>query len=136
MLTEKHLLILEALVDCIIPPDEYPGGWEAGVGDYLQKQFENDLHDVLLMYQDGLLALDKEAIAVYGKAFVDLTSDEQVQLLTQIEQANVQTKWAIDASEFFKQVVQHCAEGFYSDPGNGGNKNGISWEMIGYEVTA
>ncbi len=136
MLSPKQLLILETLVDCIIPPDDYPGGWEAGVGDYLFKQFEGDLKDALPMYQAGLLALDIEAMAVHKKAFVDLSSDEQAELLTQIEQGNVQSEWSIDPGNFFEQVVQHCAEGFYSDPGNGGNKNGIAWQMIGYEVTA
>ena len=31
-------------------------------------------------------------------------------------------------------IVEHCAEGFYSNPENGGNKDGIAWEMIGFEV--
>ena len=136
MLSPKQHLILETLVDCIIPPDDYPGGWEAGVGDYLFKQFEGDLKDALPMYQAGLLALDIEAMAVHKKAFVGLSSDEQAELLTQIEQGNVQSEWSIDPGNFLEQVVQHCAEGFYSDPGNGGNKNGIAWQMIGYEVTA
>jgi hypothetical protein len=25
-------------------------------------------------------------------------------------------------------------EGFYGDPGNGGNRNAVSWHMIGFEV--
>jgi hypothetical protein len=31
--------------------------------------------------------------------------------------------------------VEHSAEGFYSDPGNGGNRDNIAWKMIGFEVT-
>ena len=30
-------------MDRLIPPDEDPGAWDAGVGDYLAAQFENDL---------------------------------------------------------------------------------------------
>lgn len=136
MLSEQQLLILQTLVDCVIPPDEYPGGWEAGVGDYLLKQFSGDLKDELATYQSGLLALDSESLTVYKKPFADISSPEQVELLTQIEGDNVQSEWTVNPAEFFTMVVNHCAEGFYSDPSNGGNKNQIAWEMIGYEVTA
>jgi gluconate 2-dehydrogenase gamma chain len=32
-------------------------------------------------------------------------------------------------------LVNHTMEGFYSDPGNGGNRDAVSWKMIGFEVT-
>lgn len=136
MLDEKLLVTLQALIDTIIPPDDYPGGWEAGVGNYLLKQFEGDLKDKLPMYQAGLLALDTEALTVYKKPFAEISSPEQVELLTHIEQGKLQSEWSIDAADFFTMAVKHCAEGFYGDPGNGGNKEGIAWKMIGYEVTA
>jgi hypothetical protein len=31
-------------------------------------------------------------------------------------------------------LAEHCAEGFYSDPGNGGNHSESAWKMIGFEV--
>ena len=134
MLTETQKKTLKALVNCIIPPDEAPGGWDAGVGDYLYQQFEGDLKDAVSLYQQGLLALDAEAQAQYQRSFADLAADEQESLLQQVEQNKVQTTWPVNPAEFFLRVVHHCAEGFYSDPGNGGNRDGVAWKMIGFEV--
>jgi hypothetical protein len=36
---------LQALVDRIIPPDDYPSAWQAGVGNFLQGILEKDLKD-------------------------------------------------------------------------------------------
>ena len=35
----------------------------------------------------------------------------------------------------FPGLIIHAIEGYYSDPGNGGNHDSISWQMIGYRVT-
>lgn len=135
MLTEEQNQILESVVNRIIPPDEDPGGWEGGVGDYLFRQFERDLKPLVDVYRQGLTAVNAEALAAAGKNFIGLTSDEQDALLTKIEQGQVQTDWPVDPATFFALLVEHCAEGFYSDSGNGGNRNGIAWKMIGFEVT-
>ena len=126
---------LQAAVNRIIPPDDYPGGWEAGVGEYLMHQFERDLKDAIARYQAGLDALEAEAHAHYGADFAALNAPSQDALLARIEQGKVTTAWPIDPAEFFTMVVNHSMEGFYSDPGNGGNRNGIAWRMIGFEVT-
>ncbi len=135
MLMNPQMTTLQALVDRIIPPDEDPGGWEAGVGDYLLRQFEGDLKDALERYRQGLDALDVEAQTVAGKHFAASRSRRpRMRLLTQIEQGKVQTEWPLDPAAFFSMACHHCAEGYYSDPGNGGNREGIVWQMIGFEV--
>ena len=48
----------------------------------------------------------------------------------------MRTDWHGDPIWFFRLLVEQTMEGFYADPGNGGNKGGVSWEMIGYRVTA
>ena len=70
-----------------------------------------------------------------GMDFAALGEAQQDALLTRVEQGEVRTDWSIDAAGFFAQFAEHCAEGFYSDPGNGGNRDGVSWRMIGYEVS-
>jgi hypothetical protein len=67
MLDEHQLTILKNVINVIIPPDDDPGGWEGGVGDYLLYQFAGDLKDMLPIYQQGLLALDAEAEKMMGK---------------------------------------------------------------------
>ena len=34
----------------------------------------------------------------------------------------------------FARLVELAHEGFYADPGNGGNRDAVSWRMIGYET--
>ena len=137
MFSIQQLKTLEALVNRIIPPDEYPGGWDAGVGDYLFKQFEGDLQHLLPNYQQWLDALDVESQTVHNATFAELNSEVQDSLLVQIEQGQTASSWptSLDPGAFFLVIAEHCAEGFYADPGNGGNKDMIAWKMIGFEVT-
>ena len=135
MLNEHQLVILETVVNIIIPADDDSGGWEAGVGDYLLHQFAGDLQHVLPTYQQGLLALDAEAESVTGKHLAELDPQAQAAFMTKIEQGQVQTSWSVDPAAFFAMLVEHCAEGFYSDPGNYGNRDRAAWKMIGFEVT-
>src|SRR5579864_489543 len=125
MLSPKQLNTLRAAVDRIIPQDDYPGGWEAGVGDYLARQFERDLKDMLRLYAAGLEALDAEAHALYGNDSAALEPPSQDALLARLEHGQVTTAWSTPAAEFFDLLVNHTMEGYYSDPGNGGNRNGV-----------
>jgi hypothetical protein len=135
MLTEAQRATLRALVDRIIPADDFPGGWDAGVGDYLDRQFAGDLSDVVDLYRSGLDALDVEARTAAGVSFAALAPDAQDEFLRRVEAGEVATDWPVDPAEFFRAATEHAAEGFYGDPGNGGNRDGVSWRMIGFEVT-
>ena len=134
MLDDSQLRCLEALLDAIIPPDDFPGAVDAGVGDYLLHQLDGDLSALLPTYQQWLRDLDAESRAVRGRSFAELDLAERTSLLERIEQGEVATDWSLDPAPFFRQVVEHCTEGYYSDPDNGGNRDGIGWKMIGYEV--
>ena len=72
-LTEQQQQILRAAVDRIIPPDDYPGAWQSGVGDYLARQFDGDLRPVFDDYCTGLRALDAESIARLQQSFNKLS---------------------------------------------------------------
>jgi hypothetical protein len=134
MFDEHQLITLKAVVDTIIPLDDYPAGWEAGVGDYLLQQFTRDLQPIVSDYQQWLSALNEEACAVYGKVFAEISPYAQTALLEKIELGQTQVQWNMDAAAFFQLIIAHCAEGFYANPENGGNKDGIAWQMIGFEV--
>jgi len=134
MFTERQTLCLQALVNCMIPADDFPNGWDAGVGDYLMRQFEGDLQDKLKFYQKGLKSLDAEAQARCEQDFVWLSIEEQTALLHEVESGQVKANWKVDPTEFIQMVAEHCAEGYYSDPENGGNREQVAWRMIGFEV--
>jgi hypothetical protein len=134
MLTEKQWAALEAVVNRIIPADDAPNGWEAGVGEYLGRQFQGDLKPCLDTYRAGLDALEQEAEAAGKSPFAALSPDAQDALLARIETGDVAADWPISPVRFFLMIVDHAMEGFYADPGNGGNRDGAAWRMIGFEV--
>ncbi len=123
------------MLDTIIPEDDFPGAWEAGVGDYLGRQLASDLAKLLPAYQAWLAGLDDEARVLHGADFAGISPRQRTALLMRIEQGAVEAAWQIEPAPFFRDIVEHCAEGFYSDPGNGGNRAGIAWRMIGFEVS-
>ena len=134
MFDEEQLRTLHAAIDRIIPEDEFPGGVEAGVGDYLLRQLGADLAHLGADYRRFVDALNAEAQAAHGMGFAALGDAQQDDLLTRVEQGELRAERPLDLASFFAQFAEHCAEGFYSDPGNGGNRDGVSWRMIGYEV--
>ena len=128
MLTETQTETLRAAVDRIIPADDYPGGWELGVGDFLARLLTRE-PELLFTYRQGLDALDAEAQAAAGTAFAALGAEAQDALLHHADAGEGR------AAGFFPLLIQQAMEGYYADPGNGGNKNGIAWDMIGFKVT-
>jgi hypothetical protein len=128
--SSQQAATLRAAIDRIIPPDDYPGGWDTGVGDYLARQFARDLAPQLGAYQSGLDQIDSTAHAGSGAIFAELTPAAQDALLAQIEAG----AHGDDLARFFRLLVGHAMEGFYGDPGNGGNRDQVAWRMIGFEV--
>jgi hypothetical protein len=135
LLGEGRIATLRALLDSLIPPDDAPGAWDAGVGDYLARQFAGDLAGEREHYAVGLDALDAEARFRHGMAFAALAPRVRAEVLRQLEQDATATAWPIDAAAFVRAAAEHAAEGYYSDPGNGGNRDGVAWRMIGFVVT-
>jgi len=133
MLTSIHWNTLHSLMNRIIPQDDFPAAWEAGVGDYLARQFEGDLKSQVEKYQLGLDALEAESRANTGKGFTELDDSKQDEILSRIESGTVVSSWQVNPTEFFHMVITHVMEGYYSDLGNGGNRNSITWQMIGFE---
>lgn len=125
---------LRALVDTLIPPDDYPGGWDCGVGDYLERGFTAQLAPHVPLYLACLAALDAEARGHEDRSFAELGLPERTRLLQLLEKDGGAAEWPIAPVRFIRIAAEHAAEGFYADPANGGNKNEISWKMIGFEV--
>lgn len=119
MFTERQIAVLAAACDRIIPADEFPNAWEAGVGDYILRLLSSEYANLVPAYRAGLADLD-------SSRFLSLAGEDQDDLLRRLEQAG---------DQFFAMLVRHCAEGYYADPGNSGNRDQISWKMIGFEVT-
>ena len=124
---------LAAVLDCLIPPDDFPGAYDAGVCDYIEQLFQRDLAEQAEVFRAGIDAIGDEALARYKAPFAVLTRDQQISVLEAIESGVVKTSWPIAPPRFFEILVNITAEGYYSDPQQGGNRGCASWVMIGFE---
>jgi len=124
---------IRAVVDCLIPPDDFPGAYEAGVCNYLDRLLQTDLAEHADFFRAGIDAIDTEALAQYNARFEALTPDQQIAILAGIDSGAVKTSWPVAPSRFFEMLVNTTAEGYYSDPQQGGNRGCASWVMTGFE---
>lgn len=124
---------LLALIDTILPADDFPSGTQAGVGDFLRGVFGLDLRERRPELERGVAALDAEARARQGQDFAALDAAAQHALVAALLSGDAATDWGEpEAGPFLRWVIGLCMQGFYGDPGNGGNRDGAAWQMIGY----
>ena len=126
-----------ALLNRLIPRDDFPGALDAGVKDYVERQFSGDGASEAELFARGLVALEAESAVQYvGVSFAALEEEQQDALLRRIEAGAVSATWPeeIPAPVFFTRLCDLVHEGFYADPANGGNRDAVSWKMIGYET--
>jgi len=138
VLTEKEAAIMDELADCIIPPDDFAGGKEAKVTRFIDLQISSEgyLQNDREMYKTCLMALETECINDYSVVFTDLTYEMQVKYLTQIEAGDYNSRKSRDwesfiPSGFFGTMRSHCMMGYYGSPKHGGNKDYVSYQMLG-----
>ena len=132
-LNERQLQTYRALSEVMIPPDDFPGGWSSGAGEFalgmLQTERANQWAD---SYGAWLDELDSEAANRYEIPFDEITPYQQTELIVEFERENRSGHWRLAARIF----AQHLAEGYYNNPLFGGNLDAKSWEMIGFPVEA
>lgn len=132
-----QLAALHALLDRLVPADEFPGAVAAGVTDYILRQLAGDCAGEATALSLGLTQLDFEAAARYGaeNTFTALAITQQDALLADIEAGRAASAWPaeISAAAFFARLVDLAHEGYYADPANGGNRDSVAWRMIGYD---
>ncbi len=136
ILSDAQATTLRAVLDRMIPADDYddyPGAWDAGVGDYLARQLQGDLAACLSTYRDGLNALDLESESRFVVGFSALDAARQDEMLASLERGEAQADWNVSPETFIEMLANHVAEGYYSDPGNGGNRDCAAWRMVGFD---
>ncbi|TVQ02459.1 MAG: gluconate 2-dehydrogenase subunit 3 family protein [Balneolaceae bacterium] len=139
VLTDQEAEIMDALADCIIPPGDFYGGKDALVTRFIDRQIGpyGHLQKEKEMYQTCLSALNRGSKAEFGRNFVDLFEEQKIVYLTDIEggkynhQSNERGWGRFSPSAFFNTVRNHCMMGFYGSPDHGGNKDYVSYRMLG-----
>jgi gluconate 2-dehydrogenase gamma chain len=155
-LTATEAAFLSAAYDTIIPADPLsPSGTDCGLVTYIDRQLAGAWGSGARMYRSGpflpskpeygyqLPLTPREYFAVgikatnawttktYGREFDRLSPADRAATLTAMEQSRAEFE-GIEAKPFFEALLQSAMEGFFADPIYGGNKNKVSWRMIGY----
>ncbi|QNK59834.1 GMC family oxidoreductase [Paenibacillus sp. PAMC21692] len=125
--------MLQAVANRLIPKDEWPSAAEAGVLAYLERFAGQEPVVWAEVIEQGLRALNGEALKRYKAPFVKLTEDEQDELLRGAECGSY-PGWPASAEPrlLFSTVLELVVDGYYGSPEAGGNLGGKSWEMIGF----
>jgi hypothetical protein len=111
----QRLKVLRAVVERVIPADDVAGGVTAGVDNFIVRLLDGDSRKDMERVAAGLDELD-------AQGFCGMDAAAQDAVLRQLENQ----RW-------FERLVEMAMEGFYGDPGNGGNKEEVAWRMIGYD---
>ncbi|GKV64468.1 MULTISPECIES: gluconate 2-dehydrogenase subunit 3 family protein [unclassified Sporosarcina] len=88
------------------------------------------------MFRLGLQGLDDYSQKKYQKAFTELETEEQDQVLVDFEEGKAyQLAAGLSTSGFFTILKTLTIEGVYADPMYGGNKEMQGWKMRNYPGT-
>ena len=134
-LNEEEIGLLDAIVEQIIPTDNFPGGKWANVSNFIDKQLDSYYRKHQLAYREGLAAFEKTVIQMNGKKFEELSFAEQTTILQKMESGGLSGDYWKEHSQanFFDMLRQHSLQGFYGSPAHGGNRNYISYHMLGLD---
>ncbi len=116
---------MEALCDQIIPTDQDPGAAWAGTLYYIDSQLVGHFRKLQTAYRDGLAAFDADCLSAHRAQFADLPFDQQTDFLNHP---------AASLHPFFDMVIAHTMQGFYGDARHQGNRDAVSWRMLGIPV--
>jgi gluconate 2-dehydrogenase gamma chain len=131
--SEAEAAIVNAVCERLIPADQDPGAAWAGVVKYIDRQLTRHFKKHQTDYRAGIAALDRTARSLHGVPFLELSAPRQDEVLASLERdeapAGVWT--GIRPRQFFELVLAHTMQGFYGSPRHGGNRDAVSWRMLG-----
>ncbi|MEK7408469.1 MAG: gluconate 2-dehydrogenase subunit 3 family protein [Acidobacteriota bacterium] len=120
--TTEEAETVSAFCEQIIPADQDPGATQAGVIHYIDRHLMGHFRRYQEAYRKGVAAIEQASAARHGKRFAQLAAGQQTELLNGLTG---------EAQQFFSLVVAHAMQGFYGDPRHGGNRDAVSWKMLG-----
>jgi gluconate 2-dehydrogenase gamma chain len=121
-LSEDQARMLAAICDQIVPADDFPSASQAGVLNYIDRQLIRHFRGHQDAYRIGL----KEAQAMSQKRF-----GQDLALVSQQQQLEIVSDLSEQNQTFFELVRSHTLEGYYGSPRHGGNRDAVSWRMLG-----
>jgi gluconate 2-dehydrogenase gamma chain len=148
---------VEAVVDHMIPADELTpkgsdigintyidralaGGWGKGDRLYMQgpwaKGTPNQGYQLPMtpaqLYRAAIPAANAQCRKSYGKEFADCTAEQKEAFLKDLQAGKVTFAGGLSSGAFFTMLYDNVMEGMFADPIYGGNKDKVSWKMLGF----
>jgi len=120
--TPDEARTLAAICDQIIPADDFPNATRAGVVNYIDRQLARFYRPQRDAYREGLKKAQELSRKRFGQLLEALKAEPQLQAVLQMEKEQV---------KFFEMVRRHTFEGYYGSPRHGGNRDAVSWRMLG-----
>ena len=155
-LQQPEVAFVEAAVARLIPADELgPGAKEAGVANFIDRQLFGGWGTMAKMYRQGpwpegtpqqgyqspltpqqvyrigIGEVNARCAKQYGASFSALTAAQQDEVLHGLDGGKIELE-GVRSQFFFNMLLANTLEGFFADPIYGGNRDKVSWRMVGY----
>ena len=147
-LTATEAAFLSAAYDTIVPADALsPSGTDCGLVNYIDRQLAGAWGNGSRLYRSGpfvpgkpeqgyqLSLTPREFFAAGIKAanqWSRMTYGKEFDRLAPADRDGKAAFADISGKQFFEALLQSAMEGFFGDPIYGGNRDKVSWRMIGY----
>jgi gluconate 2-dehydrogenase gamma chain len=155
-LTATEAAFLSAAYDAFIPADRLsPSGTDCGLVAFIDRQLAGAWGSGAKTYRGGpfikgtreqgyqlpltpreffgagIKAVNAWTRKTYGKDFDRLSAAEREAALKAMDAGKADLA-DINGKEFLEMLLQSAMEGFFADPIYGGNRDKVSWRMVGY----
>jgi gluconate 2-dehydrogenase gamma chain len=155
-LTATEAAFLGAAYDTFIPADRLsPSGTDCGLLAFIDRQLAGAWGSGARLYRSGpfvkgtreqgyqlsltpreffaagIKAANEWTHKTYGKDFDRLSPAEREAALKAMDAGKAELN-EVSAKQFFEMLLQSAMEGFFADPIYGGNRDKVSWRMVGY----
>jgi gluconate 2-dehydrogenase gamma chain len=124
VLKESEAATLAAICDQIIPADDFPGASQAGVLTYIDLQLAGPYRRHRKAYREGVKQANGLSRSRLGVDLAHASGQQQLEIVSALEQQN---------KTFFDLVRAHTMQGYYGTPRHGGNRDAVSWHMLGLD---
>lgn len=133
--TDAEAALVIELCEQIIPRDDTPGATDAGVIHFIDRQLATRLARHRKTYREALPALDQACRVIEKEPFTLLSAPRKIAFLTQVEAGKIpaSASGGVALAPFFRQLVSHTMQGFYGSPKHGGNRDYVSYRMLGLD---
>jgi gluconate 2-dehydrogenase gamma chain len=123
-LSEHDTGTLTAICDQIIPADDFPSASQAGVLSYIDRQLMGHYRRHQTTYRSGLKRTNELSRSRFGVDLARCSAHQQLEIVSAMEQQD---------RPFFDLVRSHTMQGYYGSPRHGGNRDAVSWRMLGLD---